>query len=103
MFLRDPVRFAPYYRLSVLLVFSHVTSNIINQQLEQKFQRVIRRKLTAVQPDGRVVTADDPNRSIQGMLDARFVLRGDATVSSSGVVMAGTKLKVGTPVVVTTN
>ena len=35
MFLRDPVRFAPYYRLSVLLVFSHVTSNIINQQLEQ--------------------------------------------------------------------
>ena len=48
MFLRDPVRFAPYYRLSVLLVFSHVTSNIINQQLEQKFQRVIRRKLTAV-------------------------------------------------------
>ncbi len=30
MFLRDPVRFAPYYRLSVLLVFSHVTSNIIN-------------------------------------------------------------------------
>ena len=34
----------------------------------------IRRKLTAVQPDGSVVTADDPNRSIQGMLDARFVL-----------------------------
>jgi hypothetical protein len=32
------------------------------------------------------------------MLDARFVLRGDATVSPSGVVMAGTKLKVGTPV-----
>jgi len=58
----------------------------------------IRRKLTAVQPDGSVVTADDPNRSIQGMLDARFVLRGDATVSPSGVVMAGTKLKVGTPV-----
>ena len=32
------------------------------------------------------------------MLDARFVLRGDANVTSSGVVMAGTKLKVGTPV-----
>jgi len=58
----------------------------------------IRRKLTSVLPDGSVVTADDPNRTIQGMLDARFVLRGDANVTSSGVVMAGTKLKVGTPV-----
>jgi len=58
----------------------------------------IRRKLASVLPDGSVVTADDPNRDIQGMLDARFVLRGDANVTSSGVVMAGTKLKVGTPV-----
>ena len=58
----------------------------------------IRRQLASVLPDGSVVTADDPNRMIQGMLDARFVLRGDATVTSSGVVMAGTKLKVGIPV-----
>ena len=58
----------------------------------------IRRRLVSVLPDGRVVTADDPNRQIQGMLDARFVLQGDATVTSSGVVMAGTNLKVGTPV-----
>ena len=58
----------------------------------------IRRQLASVLPDGSVVTADDPNGTIQGMLDARFVLRGDATVTSSGVVMAGTKLKVGIPV-----
>ena len=58
----------------------------------------IRRRLTAVQPDGRVVVANDPNKDIYGMLNARFVLKGDATVSPSGVVMAGTKLKVGTPV-----
>ena len=58
----------------------------------------IRRRLTAVQPDGRVVVADDPNKDIYGMLNARFVLKGDATVSPSGVVMAGTKLKVGIPV-----
>ena len=38
--------------------------------------------------------ADDPNKDIYGMLNARFVLKGDATVSPSGVVMAGTKLKV---------
>ena len=58
----------------------------------------IRRRLTAVQPDGRVVVADDPNKDFYGMLNARFVLKGDATVSPSGVVMAGTKLKVGIPV-----
>ena len=58
----------------------------------------IRSVLTAVQPDGRVVTAADPNKEINGVLHARFVLRGDASVSPSGVVMAGTKLKVGTPV-----
>lgn len=58
----------------------------------------IGRKLVAVQPDGRVVSADDPNRQSQGILDARFVLRSDATITPSGVVMAGTKLKVGTPV-----
>ena len=58
----------------------------------------IRRRLTAVQPDGRVVVADDPNKAFYGMLNARFVLKGDATVSPSGVVMAGTKLKVGIPV-----
>ena len=58
----------------------------------------IRTRLTAVQPDGRVVIADDPNKDINGMLNARFVLKGDAMVSPSGVVMAGTKLKVGIPV-----
>ena len=58
----------------------------------------IRRRLTAVQPDGRVVVADDPNKDFYGMLNARFVLKGEATVSPSGVVMAGTKLKVGIPV-----
>ena len=44
----------------------------------------IRRRLTAVQPDGRVVVADDPNKDFYGMLNARFVLKGDATVSPSG-------------------
>lgn len=58
----------------------------------------INRVLAAVQPDGSVVTAPDPNRATVGTLNARFVLQGDATVSKSGVVLAGTKLKVGTPV-----
>ena len=58
----------------------------------------INRVLVAVQPDGSVVTAPDPNRATVGTLNARFVLKGDATVSKSGVVLAGTKLKVGIPV-----
>ena len=49
-------------------------------------------------PDGRVLEAPDPNRLRQGILEARFVLQGDATVSGSGIVMAGTNLKVGSPV-----
>lgn len=55
-------------------------------------------KLVTLLPDGRVVQAPDPNREIQGILEARFVLKGEATVSSSGVVMAGTNLKIGSPV-----
>lgn len=58
----------------------------------------INRVLVQVQPDGSVVTAPDPNPANLGTLNARFVLEGDATVSKSGVVLAGTKLKVGTPV-----
>ncbi|QNG26603.1 DUF4330 domain-containing protein [Synechococcus sp. HK01-R] len=58
----------------------------------------ITRKLVTLTPDGRVLTAVDPNRRIQGTLDARFILDGEATVSGSGVVMAGTNLKIGTPV-----
>ena len=55
-------------------------------------------KLTTLLPDGRVLQAEDPNRQLQGILEARFVLQGDATVSGSGVVMAGTNLKIGSPV-----
>ena len=58
----------------------------------------ITRQLVSLTPEGRVVTADDPNRLRQSTLDARFILDGEATVSKSGVVMAGTNLKIGTPV-----
>ncbi len=54
--------------------------------------------LSTLLPDGRVIEATDPNRRRQGILEARFVLEGDATVSGSGIVMAGTKLKIGSPV-----
>ena len=55
-------------------------------------------KLATLLPNGTVLEAPDPSRVNQGLLESRFVLEGEATVSPSGVVMAGTKLKIGSPV-----
>ena len=52
--------------------------------------------LTAVQPDGSVVTADAPG-NVQPRY-ARFVMEAKAEIKPSGVVIGGTKLKVGVPV-----
>jgi hypothetical protein len=63
-------------------------------------ERVIplKRVLAAVQPDGRVVTAPDPNQQSLGSLDARFVLSGQARRAGGGVVFGNQNLKIGTPV-----
>ena len=52
--------------------------------------------LTAVQPDGSVVVADAP-ATFQPR-HARFVMEAQAEIKPSGVVIGGTKLKVGVPV-----
>ena len=52
--------------------------------------------LTAVQPDGSVVVADAPSSLLPR--HARFVMEANAEIKSSGVVIGGTKLKVGVPV-----
>jgi len=56
----------------------------------------ITRPLADVLPDGSVVETPDltPGRSIH----ARFQLQAEAETGSSGVVVAGTKLKIGSPV-----
>ena len=54
------------------------------------------RSLIAVQPDGSLATAVDPNASTPRYV--RFVLKADADVKPSGVVLGGTKLKIGVPV-----
>ena len=78
------------------------TSIIIRNQpagsLKLKSIKDLRSQLVAVQPDGSVVVATDPNLAANSVLDARFILEGDGTVSKTGVVLAGTKLKIGTPV-----
>ena len=52
--------------------------------------------LTAVQPDGSVVIADAPSTDMPR--HARFVMEAQAEIKPSGVVIGGTKLKVGVPV-----
>ena len=52
--------------------------------------------LTAVQPDGSVVLADAPSSLMPR--HARFVMEANAEIKPSGVVIGGTKLKVGVPV-----
>ena len=52
--------------------------------------------LTAVQPDGSVVIADAPRTALPR--HARFVMEAQAEIKPSGVVIGGTKLKVGVPV-----
>jgi hypothetical protein len=55
-------------------------------------------QLAAVQPDGSVVTADNPNNELRGSLDARFLLEGRGRVTEGGVVFGNQKLKIGSPV-----
>lgn len=58
----------------------------------------LQRQLVAVQPDGRVVTARDPNQELFGSLDARFVLTGQGRRAGGGVVFGNQNLKIGAPV-----
>jgi hypothetical protein len=59
---------------------------------------LLQRRLVAVQPNGSVVTAVDPNQAILGSLDARFVLQGQGRKSAGGVVFGNQTLKIGAPV-----
>ena len=52
--------------------------------------------LVAVQPDGSIVVADAPSTALPR--HARCVIEANAEIKPSGVVIGGTKLKVGVPV-----
>ena len=58
----------------------------------------LQRRLVALAPDGRVLTAPDPNQTIFSTLDARFVLQGEGSRSAEGVVFGNQSIKVGTPI-----
>jgi hypothetical protein len=58
----------------------------------------LQRRLAAVLPDGKVVSAPDPNQNQFPSLDARFVLRGEGRKGADGVVFGNQNLKIGTPI-----
>ncbi|MFM7312475.1 MAG: DUF4330 domain-containing protein [Cyanobium sp.] len=66
-----------------------------------KIRRIIplQRRLTILTPDGRLVSADDPNQKTFGTFDARFILIGEAQRSAGGGVVFGNQtIKIGAPV-----
>ncbi len=58
----------------------------------------LQRRLVAVQPNGTVVTAVDPNQQTLPSLDARFVLMGQGRKTGGGVVFGNQNLKIGAPI-----
>ena len=63
-------------------------------------QRVIplERRLTILTPDGRLVSAPDPNQKTFGTFDGRFVLQGEGRKTNGGVVFGNQTIKIGAPV-----
>lgn len=58
----------------------------------------LQRRLSLLQPDGRVLSAPDPNQQVFGTLDARFVLQGEGRKGADGVVFGNQNLKIGAPI-----
>jgi hypothetical protein len=75
-----------------------VIRNQPHGSVEIKNVAILQRKLVAVQPNGSVVTATDPNQATFGTLDARFLLAGQGRKGEGGVVFGNQNLKIGTPI-----
>jgi len=58
----------------------------------------LQRRLSAVLPNGKVVSAPDPNQAVFGTLDARFVLRAEGRKTGGGVVFGNQNIKIGAPI-----
>jgi hypothetical protein len=58
----------------------------------------LERRISTVSPDGRVVSAPDPNQKTFGSFDARLVLEGQGRKTAGGVVFGNQTIKIGAPV-----
>ena len=60
--------------------------------------RPLPRRISTLTPEGKVVSAPDPNQQVFSTLDARFVLQGEGRKGADGVVFGNQNLKIGAPV-----
>jgi hypothetical protein len=65
-----------------------------------RIERIIplQRRLSILTPDGRVVSAPDPNQKTFGTFDGRYILSGEGRRTEGGVVLGNATLKIGAPV-----
>jgi hypothetical protein len=65
-----------------------------------RIERIIplNRRLSILTPDGRVVSAPDPNQKTFSTFDGRYVLTGEGRRAEGGVVLGNATLKIGAPV-----
>jgi hypothetical protein len=65
-----------------------------------RIERIIplQRRLTILTPEGKLVSAPDPNQQTFSTFDGRYVLRGEGRRTDGGVVMGNATLKIGAPV-----
>jgi hypothetical protein len=58
----------------------------------------LQRSINILTPEGRVVSAPDPNQKVFGSFDGRFVLQGQGRKTGGGVVFGNQTIKIGAPV-----
>ena len=56
------------------------------------------RRISTLTPDGKVVSAPDPNQRMFGSFDARFILEGQGRKTKDGLVFGNQAIKIGAPV-----
>ena len=83
LFSRDTSVWPFYFKLSVCVSFAHVTFHTLNQQLEQKLNRVLRRKMTAIAHD-KYFARSNYYHLEQKMKDADVRLTEDITKLAEG-------------------
>lgn len=65
-----------------------------------KVRRIVplERRLSILTPEGKIVSAPDPNQKTFSTFDGRFVLEGEGRPSAGGVVFGNQSIKIGAPV-----
>ena len=67
-------------------------------QVDVKEVQSLPRSVSVPQPDGSVVSFDDPRPELNFTVDMLVTITGNAQVTSNGPVLGNSKVKIGTPI-----